>query len=54
MITLKNWTAKRSGATITIKHESGYISRVKEIAVFGPQVIAVTLDGISYILELGA
>jgi hypothetical protein len=54
MIILKNWTAKRSGATITIKHESGVISCIREITVFDGRVVAVSLDGKRYHLGIEA
>jgi len=50
MINLRNWTAKRSGASITIKGtaasgETIVISSVIEIRAGAPWPIAVTRDG---------
>lgn len=55
METLRNWSAKRAGASITITHSTGKITGVEKIEPSsGDRVIATDGNGKQYVLALQA
>ena len=52
MKTLRQWTAKRAGARITIQHADGKVPRIDNITCRDGRIVATAADGQEYELAV--